>query len=86
HKARRNCKCNACKLQRQKGCYNPEKCRKVAEKVAGNIGAEWKAGGIAPRQLADLSQYCQSDEKQFMPRETLNSSLADIFRIFVDTT
>ncbi|KAF6744109.1 hypothetical protein DFP72DRAFT_762099, partial [Ephemerocybe angulata] len=38
---RKNCKCSNCKLDREKGCENPTKCRRNGMKKLDNLTEAW---------------------------------------------
>jgi hypothetical protein len=58
HSARVNCSCPPCRAARNKGCENPIKCRKAAQKLLDTLHPKWK-----PINIEEVDRLRLNDEE-----------------------
>jgi hypothetical protein len=93
HFPRSNCACIPCRNARDKGCENPTKCRKAAQKLLDTLHPKWRP---TDSEEADGTQNLNEQEKQqneiaretggplfFNPDVTSQPTPTEEFRVFV---
>jgi ribonuclease HI len=98
HKNRRNCACAECKVDRIKGCINPNQCCKAADGILANLKPKYDVKEQAIGDGLTLTNRRITANKRgrdnikrggsivFDPSVTTRNSLAKCFRVFVDET
>ncbi|KAG6824131.1 hypothetical protein H0H92_007892 [Tricholoma furcatifolium] len=87
HKARRNCKCQACKDARDRGCLNPHKCGAEAGSLLNALPNLWNPTQTTPeRSLENIDGNILDGGQIFNPNVHTKDSLGKGFRVFTDIT
>lgn len=56
HKPRKNCKCDKCKVMREKGCRNPHRCGENARKLLRKLNREWDPLELEPQDETQINE------------------------------
>ncbi|TBU61898.1 hypothetical protein BD310DRAFT_776819, partial [Dichomitus squalens] len=88
HTPNNRCKCPVCEVQRSSaGCRHPHRCYVRAAAILDTLPQKWDPRAEQPVEDDIDITHPDSDEGiPFDPRITVRGSLADVFRIFTDSS
>ncbi|THU83858.1 hypothetical protein K435DRAFT_733727, partial [Dendrothele bispora CBS 962.96] len=87
HTMENNCNCECCThLRTNPHCEHPHSCMKQALKLINTLPPKWDPRSILPEDYQKKPQRTDPDWIPFDARITTNGSLADVFRIFTDSS
>ncbi|KAH7919029.1 hypothetical protein BV22DRAFT_993416, partial [Leucogyrophana mollusca] len=92
HSNRKNCKCQDCKKDRQKGCTNPHNCAQIAKEILSKINPILNPLTCPKKDKLTLTHTRIEKNRRaiiskrgdiiFDPSVMIKTSLAECFRIF----
>jgi exonuclease III len=89
HRARKDCKCDACKETRKecrpRKCANPHKCYTHARKMLDSLQDKWNPMRPQPEDYEENPEHREENDPEwveFNPTITTHGKITDTFRIF----